>query len=132
MERVNYLNMNYAKVVNKLDFFKSKNNPEMIQVKSLYESIKLLFNLPSDRVELETVEGNRIYKYNIISPTVQRLILGFIVYLPLEKRLDIYTVDNLNLPLIQFKDKKPVFKNYSSFLDRVGLDRLFNKLLSYI
>lgn len=131
MESVDYLKLNFSKVVNKGDFFKG-NLPEMIQVRSLYDSIKLLLNLSSDVVIINVSETDRIYSYTILSPTVNKFVLGKVVYLPLLKRLDIYNGDNLELPLIQFKNKKPVFKNYSILLDRAGMDKLFNKLLNSI
>lgn len=131
MENNNYLGMKYAMVADKADFFKS-NLPEMIQVRSLYEAIKLLFDLSSERVQIETVEGARIYRYTLLSPTVQRNVLGWIVYIPLEKRLDIYTVRDFNTPLIQYRNKRPVWKNYSMMLDRAGFDKLFNRLLNVI
>lgn len=132
MEETNYLGMKYAKVSNKADFFKG-GPPEMIQVKNLYEAIKILFNLPSDRVEIEVVEsGARIYRFTLFNPQVTKNVLGWVVYIPFQNRLDIYTIRDFKTPLIQFRNKKPVWKNYSIFLDRAGFDKLFNKLINVI
>lgn len=131
MENTNYLGMKYAEVTNKTDFFKNA-LPEMMQVRSLYEAIKLLFNVSSERVKIETVEEARIYRYTILNPTVIKNVLGWIVYIPQQKRLDIYTVRDFNTPLLQFRNKKPVWKNYPLFLDRIEFDKLFTKLLNVI
>ena len=133
MEPINYLGMKYAKVSDKVDFFKSQ-LPEMRQVKNLYEAIKLLFNLASDKVEIEIVEGGlRVYRYTLFNPiAAQKNVLGWVVYIPYQSRLDIYTVNDFNIPLIQFRNKKPIWKNYSIFLDRAGLDKIFNKLINAI
>ena len=111
------------------DFFKS-NLPEMRIVKKLHSAIKLCFNIPNDRLILEVAEGARIYKYTILSTDVHKYFLGWFVYLPKEKRLDFYSQDSPNLPLIQWKSKKPIWKGYADILDRVGMDKIFSGIIN--
>ena len=111
------------------DFYRSK-LPEILKVRAIIENTKLLFNLPSTRVVLEVDEdGARVYKITLLDTTINRQPFGTIVYLPLQHRLDLYTISS-DMPLIQWKNKKPVFKSYDFLLDRAGLDRLFSKIIN--
>ena len=83
MLSVNYNYMNFSVVSDLSDFYKSK-LPEMTKIKALVDNIKLLFNLPADRVIVEVAEGERVYK------------------------------------------------GYSVFLDKCGLDRVFDKIINVI
>lgn len=123
--------MNFAKVSDLGDLFKS-NLPEMTKVKGLLDNSKILFDLPTNRVELQVSEGDRVYKIMLLTPDVNKYPFGWIIYLPLQKRLDVYSADSPSIPVIQWKGKKVAFKNYSLLLDRAGLDKIFDKLLNTI
>lgn len=129
MLNINYNQLNFALVTNLNDFFKTK-LPEMTQVRSIYDNSKILFNVPGNNIRVMCAEGERIYKFIILSLGVQKIPIGWFVYIPAQKRIDLYTPDSPLIPMIQWKNKKPVFKNYSAFLDRVGFDRLFDKLIN--
>lgn len=129
MLSINYNNLVFSVVKNKGDFFKNTSLPEVGKIRSMVESIKLLFNLPPDRIGIFVAEGQRVYKITMQTPDIHRAVLGHFTYLPLEGRIDLYTSDNLMIPFIQWKNKKPVFKSYSAFLDRVGLDKMFDKVV---
>lgn len=132
MLNIMYQNLNYSIVKDRADFFKSP-LAEMIYVRSLFDSIKILFGINDNKITLGvSTDNSRVYKYSIFNPTVNNMIIGCIFYLPLQKRLDIYTLDNFKLPLIQYRDKKIVYKNYNIFFDRVGFSKLFDKLLNSI
>lgn len=122
--------MNFSVVSDLSDFYKSK-LPEMTKIKALVDNIKLLFNLPADRVIVEVAEGERVYKFTTLTTDVKKLPFGYFVYMPLLGRLDAYSIDN-PFPLIQWKQKKPVYKGYSVFLDKCGLDRVFDKIINVI
>ena len=49
--------------------------------------------------------------------------------IPKDNRFDVFNADS-NIPVIQWKNKKPVFKNYSMLLDKMGLDKLFTKIVN--
>lgn len=129
MLNINYNQLNFALVTNLNDFFKTK-LPEMTQVRSIYDNSKILFNVAGNNIQVMCAEGERIYKFIILSPGVQKMPIGWFIYIPGQKRIDLYTPDSPMIPMIQWKNKKPVFKNYSAFLDRVGFDRLFDKLIN--
>lgn len=129
MLNINYNQLNFALVTNLNDFFKTK-LPEMTQVRSIYDNSKILFNIPGNSIQVMCAEGERIYKFIILSPGVQKIPIGWFVYIPGQKRLDLYTPENPMIPMIQWKNKKPAFKNYSTFLDRVGFDKLFDKIIN--
>lgn len=131
MLEINYNQINFSLVVDLPDFYKSK-LPEIVKVRSLIDSCKLLFKLPGDRVILEVSESDRIYKITLQNPDIKRTLLGVIVYLPLQNRLDLFLPDNLEIPLIQWKNKQVVHKNYSMLLDRAGMDKLFSRLVNVI
>lgn len=132
MENILYQNIKYARVTNQGDFFKSK-LPEMIKVRGLYDSIKILFGLSNDKVLIDVAEnGDRIYKFTLINSTVYKDPFGCIFYLPLVQRLDIYSISNMQTPLIQWKNKKVVYKGYNIFLDKVDFHKLFDKLINSI
>lgn len=127
--RYNYLS--FATVQDQADLYK-QGLPEMPKVKALVDNAKSLFTLPSNRVVLLVAEGERVYKINLLMPDVNRALFGWIVYVPENRQLDIYSVDNSAVPLIQFRGKKVAFKNYSTVLDRSGLDKLFEKLYNIL
>ena len=127
--RYNYLN--FATVQDLADLYK-QGLPEMPKVKSLVDNAKSLFTLPSSRVVLLVAEGERVYKINLLMPDVNKALFGWLVYVPENRQLDIYTIDNSTVPLIQFKGKKVAFKNYETVLDRAGLDKLFEKLYNIL
>ena len=129
MLNTNYNLLNFALVTNLNDFFKTK-LPEIIQIKSIIDNTKILFNLTSNNIQLLCAEGERVYKFIILSPGVNKIPIGWFVYIPGQKRIDLYTPDSPLIPLIQWKNKKPVFKNYMPILDRAGLDKLFEKIIN--
>lgn len=131
MLSVNYNQVQFSNVIDYNDFYKTK-LPEIIKIRSLVDNTKLLFNLPGDRVILQVGQGERIYKLLLLSPDIKKNIIGWIIYLPLESRLDIFLPDNPDIPLLQWKNKQAVHKNYATLLDRAGLDKLFSRLVNII
>ena len=129
MLNTNYNLLNFALVTDLNNFFKTK-LPEIIQIKSIIDNSKILFNLTSNNIQLLCAEGERVYKFIILSPGVNKIPIGWFVYIPGQKRIDLYTPDSPLIPLIQWKNKKPVFKNYMPILDRAGLDKLFEKIIN--
>lgn len=127
----NYLYEPFSVVKDLGDFYLS-GLPEMTKVKLLVENVKLLFHLPQDRVEVSVSNEDRYYKITLLTKDINKIPFGMIYYMPLLKRLDIYSADSPQIPLIQWQSKKPVFKNYSMLLDTAGLDTLFKKLINVI
>lgn len=121
----------FSQVTDLSDFF-STNLPEMKILKAIYNAIKLTFKTVEGRIIMQCAEGSRIYKLTILTNDVHRYPIGWLVYIPLQKRLDLYMQDSPHLPLIQWKNKKPVFKNYSELLDKAGLDKIFANIVNIL
>lgn len=113
------------------DFFKT-NLPEMNRVKGILEASKLMLNLPSKKIRLEVAQGERVYKYTFLSPGIHDIPLGWIVYVPQSRQLDVYLPDSPSIPIIQWKGKKVEFKNYPVLYDRLGFDSLFDRIINLI
>ena len=121
----------FSKVKDLSDLFKSK-LPEIMVVKKLHSSIKLCFNIPEDRLVVEVAEGDNIYKYTVLSTDIHKYPIGWFIYIPKQKRLDVYSQDSPSLPLIQWKSKRPVWKSYSDLLDKAGLDKIFSNIVNVL
>lgn len=128
---IGYNGLMFSLVTDLADFFKGSLT-EMKTVRAIYNSIKLCFNVPGDKIRVEVVEGERIYKYTVISPDIYKIPLGWFVYLPLEKRLDFYSQDSPQLPLVQWKNKKAIWKGYADILDRANLDSIFKGIINVL
>jgi len=131
MLSINYQLLEFAKVTNLQNFYKS-NLQEIPKVRSLMESIKLQFSLPSSNLELYVSEGSRVYKIVLLEPGVKKYPFGYFIYLPLERRLDLYLAENTSIPYIQWKNKKIVFKTYPYFLERAGINEIFRKFVNIL
>ena len=118
-------------VKDKQSFFKERLK-EMRQIKELHQSSQLLLGLPADRVVIYVGEGYPVYRFDFHNLDVEKTLLGRMYFIPQEHRLDIYSSDQPNVPMLQATGKKVVFKNYSAFLDRLGLDTLFRRFLNII
>ena len=129
---VDYNSLIFADVTDLADFYKTK-LPEIDKIKSVMGACKLLFNLPQGNILLQVSQEARVYKYLFLSPDVHKTILGVLVYLPTERRLDFYDgSDGGVLPTLQWKGRKVVWKNYPAILDRAGFPKLFDRLINVI
>ncbi len=117
----------FSEVTNNADLF-SQNLPEMKTLRLLYNNAKLLFKLPENRLIIYTEEGGRTYQIKILSPDIKKYELGVIEYDPLSKMLSVSTSDFE----IAWKGRKLVNKGYSKFLDLIGFETLFSKLIQSI
>ena len=126
---VNYMMTVFSTVTNLADFFKGP-LPEIKSIKKLYSQIKLVFNAPEGRVIVQCGEGSRIYKFLVLSNDVHKYPVCNFIYIPEENRLDFFSMDMPHIPMIQWKNKKAVFKNYSEALDRAGMDKIFNSIIN--
>lgn len=128
MLSLNYNNLQYSVVVKNTDLFKEK-LPEIPKIKSIVDALRLLFNIPQDRIKIQVAEGERIYKIILQMSNVHKSIIGWFVYIPEQRRLDLYDASNPEIPYIQWSNRKTVFKNYSVLLDLLKLDKLLNKVV---
>lgn len=125
--RYNY--SNFALILDVADFYRGSLK-EISKVRSIVDSVKMLFHIPGNAIKLYVAEGERIYKVEFYSSSLDKFPLGWIVYLPLEDRLDLYdSTISTAMPYVQWKNKKPVFKNFAGLLDVVHVERLFDSIV---
>ena len=128
---INYNSLVFSEVKDNADFFNTK-LPEIINIKALYGSIKLSLKIPEGKLVIFCAEGERVYKIVVLSNDIHKYPIGWFVYIPQQKRLDLYTLSSSEIPLIQWKNKKAVFKNYDLLLDMAGLDKVFTNIVNTI
>jgi len=126
---LSYQNLRYAKVEDMNDFYRGT-LPEILKIKTLISTLRLIYSLPPDYIELQVSEEGRIYRIIVKGP--KKSILGWFYYIPLQKRLDLYSSDQQDIPLIQWKNKKAVTKTYSKILDGANIDKAFDRLLNIL
>lgn len=131
MLSTDYLGLKFALVKDPGKMFKEDKGIEMIKVKSIFDASKLLFNINNNTIKLEVSETGNVYKYTIISPDHKKSILGYMYYIPKDRRLDIWA-EGEAAPTLQFKVRTAVTKNYSGLLDRVGLENLFARVVNLL
>ena len=128
---VNYIDLKFADVKDPMAFFKdSADKNEALKLKSLYEAMKVIFNINTN-IKFQVAEGENIYKYIILSSDYRKVPIGFIIVIPKQRRLDIWNVGE-NFPLVQFKVRTAVFKNYSMLLEQAGVEKIFDRLVTIL
>lgn len=129
MLSIDYVKLTFADVKDPGVLFKeAANRTEALKLKSAWEAMKTVFNV-NVNVKLQVAEGSSVYKFIVLSPDFKKIPVGVIFVIPGQKRVDVWSVGD-NLPLIQFKSRAAVFKNYPAILDMAGLDKLFERLVT--
>ncbi len=128
---ISYLSYPFALVENLNNFYMTSDKlPEVIKVHNIFDAARVLFKLPPRRIKLYVSEGNRAYKIELYSPQgVSKTPIGFIVYLPLEKRLDLFDSMNPDVPIIQWKNKQLAWTSYSPLYQYSQVDKVFQGLV---
>lgn len=132
MEHIQYQYFEYTMVPsqNRIEFFKDLTVlGDNTKVKIIYELIKSCLGVGDKNILIETSIEKRVYKFSV---TYRTSALGTFFYLPLEERLDIYIPESYNFPFVQFKKKKVVHKSYNVLLDRLGVDKLFERFIKVL
>lgn len=125
-----YHQVEFANVQNLADFYKTS-LPETPKIRALVDGIKLLFSLPQSNLQIYVAEGKRIYKIIVLSKDVQKMPFGYFVYIPGERRLDAYSAES-EIPIAQWKNRKPVYSGVSMFLEKAGVLQVFDKLTNIL
>lgn len=131
MEYVGYLNYEYVRIPNhqKLTYFKSLKNGDAPKVKTMYNTIKTVLSLGEKSIMLEVAD--RTYKFTVID-IITRSLGCTIYYLPAMQRLDIFSPELGNAPLVQILKKQIVYSSYNWILNKLGVAKLFNRLISAV
>ena len=120
--------MEFAAVSNVTGFFKDEAGGKWVmKVKQLYDNIKILFKI--NTLPLEIAKGEEVYKFTIITQDYKKIPLGWIVYYPTQKILEVFEGDNL---LFRFKGKQVISKGIGPILDKAGADSLFKRLTNLL
>ena len=128
MESIYYNSLQFSLVEDINDFFRA-NLPEMPKVKAICDQTRHLFSLPNDCIELYVSQGDRVYKIVMLLTDSSRAPFGNIVYLPFEKRLDLYTGES-GYPIAQWKNKTLTYSGYPLVFQKAGVDKIFSKIVN--
>lgn len=131
MLSIGYKDLEFALVKNLTEFYMTSSElPEVTKVRQVVDASRLLFKLPMPRVKLYVSQGDHIYKVELYSPTgTVKLPFAWVIYIPKERRLDILSIDNPDMPILQWKNKKLVFANCSDLFKFAQIERLFQGIV---
>ena len=126
-----YLQYPFALVENLNDFYMTSDKlPEVIKVHGILDATRILYKLPPRRIKLYVAEGARIYKIEMYTPQgTSKIPIGWFIYLPTEKRIDLYDGMTPNVPAIQWKNKKPVWMSCSLIYQYAQIEKLFQGII---
>lgn len=132
MLSISYNDLPFALVDNLVDFYMtSEALPEVGKVRSISDAARLLFKLPPNKIKVYVSEGSRVYKIELYPPQgpAIKIPFGWFIYIPGEKRLDLYDVSTPDAPIIQWKNKKLAFSSYSPLMKFAQIDKVFQGIL---
>lgn len=120
----------FSDINNVTGFFKEEASGKwMMKVKSLYDNIKILFGL--NTLQIQVAEGEEIYKFIITTQDYKKIPLGWLIYYPSEKTLEVFE-SYLPDPILRFKGKQVVIENISPILSKAGASGLFKRLTNLL
>ena len=129
MLSINYNNLEFADVSKATDLFNEPSLKDSAKIRSMYGAVRSIFGL-SQNVHIQVAKEAAVYKYVVISN--KKVVLGWIIYIPGVRQLDIYDALNPGLPYVQYKGKSIVHQGFSNFLGGLGIEKLFSRLVDVI
>ena len=126
---LNYLNISFAEVSDMNSFYRER-LPEIPKIRSFITTLRLMYSLPLSRIQLLVGQGERVYK--IIMKDNKKNSFGWFIILPTENRVDLFDYSNPEIPIIQWKNRKAVTKNYSQVLINAGIEKVFDRIIGII
>ena len=122
--------MSDTAVLDKEDFFRS-GLPEMHSLKSLISVSSRLFKIPTTNIILSVLDdAPRVYCLTLLDTSVKKLPFGKIYYLPLQKKLEVYDMENPSVPLHVWVKKKIQFSRTSALQQRTETHKSFEPLVN--
>ena len=122
--------MSNTTVFDREDFFRS-GLPEMHSLKSLINVASRLFKIPTTNIILSVVDDiPRVYCLTLLENSVQKLPFGKIYYLPLQKRLEVYDMENPSVPLHVWIKKKIQYSRTSLLQQKTETHKSFDPLVN--
>ena len=129
---VEYVNLQYNPVEDIKALVKETGLNKLL---GLYNEAIRLFSVKGGNLILSmsvrTEPVNTVFKYSILGEDYKKSLIGELIYIPSQRRMDIW-IPGLPQPMIQFKERKAIFKNYALLLDRVEIDKSFEKLYTQL
>lgn len=129
MLNLNYLTISFAEVPDMNSFYRER-LPEIPKIRSFINTLRLMFSLPPSRIQLLVGQGSRVYK--IIMKDTKKNSFGWFILIPTENRVDLFDYSNPEIPIIQWKNKKAVTKNYDQVLINAGIEKVFDRIIGLI
>ena len=126
---ISYQDIEYA-VVTDFNSFYREPLPEVPKVKSLISALRLMYSLPQNKIDLYIGTDRRYYK--IVMRDERNIMFGIVYYLPELKRLDLYTAESPDFPLLQWKNRKVEMKNYNRLFMKSNIESVFQKLINIL
>lgn len=127
LQDITYLSLKFADIKDPVNYYKTGGTMnEMNSLRTLYNNIKLTWGLGNNDLKLAVSETGEVYRFTMTS---RKVIFGFLIYIPKFKRIDIYTSENVNLPIVQYVGRKIVYKTYPLLFTKMGFEKLFEKLI---
>jgi hypothetical protein len=128
---IGYMGLNYLDIGDPMVFFKDiSDKNESLKLKAMFGAIQSVFNVTTS-LKLQVAEGQKVYRYTICTPDYKKAPIGFVTYIPDQRRLDIWNIGE-SLPLVQYKIRSAVFRNYSLLLCQAGFDKMFERMVSVL
>ena len=126
-----YNELTFGLVKNLTEFYRTSSElPEVTKVRQVVDAARLLFKLPTPRVKLFVSQGGHVYKVELYPPTgPSKVPFGWIVYMPQERRLDLCTVDNPGVPVLQWKNKKLVYTSCLDLFKFAQIEKIFQNIV---
>ena len=111
------------------DFYREQ-LPEIIKIKSLVSALRLMYSLPPKNINLYVSKGGRVYRLDLYDN--RKILFGQLYYLPLLKQVDLYTSEDIEVPVLQWKNKKAVTKNYNRLFLYSNIDKVFDRIIGLL
>lgn len=125
-----YNNLQFALIENLAAFYRDSGaSRPATRLRSMIDAIKVFFKLPATKIKVYVTPGDNIFKIEMYLPDTSKLPFGWFVYVPKNNQVDLYDALSPTIPVIQWKNKKAVTKNYSILYDRSNLDNLYRGII---
>ena len=129
MLNLNYLGLNFAEVPDMNSFYRER-LPEIPKIRSFINTLRLMFSLPPSHIKLQVGQGSRVYKVEMMD--TRNKSFGWFILMPTENRVDLYDFTTPEIPVLQWKNKKAVTKNYNQVLINAGIEKVFDRIIGLI
>lgn len=126
---LNYLKTSFADITDLNSFYRER-LPEIPKIRSFINTLRLMYSLPPSRIQLQVGQGSRVYK--VIMMDNKKNTFGWFILIPLETRVDLFDYSSPEVPIIQWKNKKAVTKNYNQVLINAKIEKVFDRIISLI